>query len=243
MATVARKSLRQDVAFEIRDADEHAAPSITVPVTACDHAGFRAWATSDDFPQRGRISFLDQAILIDMSPEELETHNKVKTTVTSGVYVITDKDESGTLYSDRTLVTNIQAGLSTEPDATFVSWATLRRGLVRLVPRLDFPGEYMEIEGSPDWVLEVISRSSWQKDTRTLRELYAQARIREYWLIDALSEQLQLQILQLRGTKYIAAPKHGDWQLSKVFGREFLLVRTRTKLGYWRYQLKSRAAV
>ena len=216
-------------------------PPITIPSTACDHEGFRAWATSDDFPQSGKISFFDGILFIDMSPEELETHNQVKTAVTSGIYLIVDEADSGRLYSDRTLVTNVQAGLSTEPDATFVSWESLERSRVRLVPRKDHPGEYMEVEGSPDWVLEIISRSSWRKDTQTLRALYAKARIREYWLIDALGEQLQLQILHLRGAKYVAAPQRGEWQRSKVFGREFLLIRTRTKLGYWRYQLKSRA--
>jgi hypothetical protein len=48
---------------------------ILVPPFAHTLAGFRAWAKSDDFPERGHISFIDQEIIIDMSPEELETHN------------------------------------------------------------------------------------------------------------------------------------------------------------------------
>src|SRR5256885_8764701 len=47
---------------------------------------------------------------------------------------------------------------------------------------------YLELEGTPDMVLEVVSESSVQKDTKRLRQLYWQAGIREYWLVDARRE-------------------------------------------------------
>jgi hypothetical protein len=34
-------------------------------------AEFRAWALSDDFPERGRIDYIDGRIEVDMSPENL----------------------------------------------------------------------------------------------------------------------------------------------------------------------------
>ena len=34
--------------------------------------GFRAWVASRDYPERGRVTFLDGEVLIDMSPEELD---------------------------------------------------------------------------------------------------------------------------------------------------------------------------
>ncbi len=236
MSTAPSRRAEVDFAAEVSDP-----LSLQMPVSAATLSGFRAWALSAEFPERGRISFLDGYLFIDMSPEELETHNAVKTAVTSRIYFLTDEMESGRLYSDRTLVTNKQARLSTEPDCTFVSFESLNRGVVRLVPRKGHPGEYMEVEGSPDWVLEIISRSSWRKDTQRLRSLYAKAGIREYWLINALADPLEWQILQLRGSKYVAAPVRSGWQLSKVFGHEFKLLRTRSKHGFWRYQLKARA--
>src|SRR5438874_406170 len=51
---------------------------IVVPASAHALGGFQKWAQSDQFPQRGQISFLKEGIYIDMSPEELETHAKVK---------------------------------------------------------------------------------------------------------------------------------------------------------------------
>ena len=39
---------------------------------------FRWWVQSDAFPDHVRVTFLDGEIYLDMSKEELETHNKVK---------------------------------------------------------------------------------------------------------------------------------------------------------------------
>jgi Putative restriction endonuclease len=148
------------------------APPIRIPVSATTHAGFRAWATSDAFPERLRASFINQEIIIDMSPEELETHNKVKTTVVGAIDFLNRRLDLGELFSDRTLVSNRAAGLSTEPDATFVSWSSFDAARVRLVPRKKRPGQYMELEGTPDWVLEVVSQSSVAQDTEWLRVSY-----------------------------------------------------------------------
>lgn len=48
---------------------------VRIPETAWTLDGFRQWAVSDDFPQRGCISFIGGEIIVDMSPEELSTHN------------------------------------------------------------------------------------------------------------------------------------------------------------------------
>jgi len=39
--------------------------------------GISAWATSADFPERARASYLGKHLFIDMSPQEIETHGKV----------------------------------------------------------------------------------------------------------------------------------------------------------------------
>src|SRR5262249_29765891 len=140
-------------------------PPIRIPASAATHAGFRAWATSEEFPEKLRASFINLEIVIEMCPEELETHNKVKGEIYRSIGNLIRELDLGDLYCDGTLVTNVEAGLSTEPDGTFVTWASYEAGRVRLVPRDDRPGQYVELEGTPDWVLEVVSRSSVQKDT------------------------------------------------------------------------------
>ena len=45
-------------------------PAIRIPARAATLAGFRAWALSDEFPERGRFSFINGELFVDMSPEE-----------------------------------------------------------------------------------------------------------------------------------------------------------------------------
>ncbi len=139
---------------------------IIVPTSALANlAGFRAWATSDTFPEIGRYSYVDRELFIDMSSEETETHNKVKLAVTSGVVLVNEEIDLGELYADRALVTNDAAWLSTEPDGTLVTWECSLAGRVRPEPRKGAIGQFMEMHGSPDWILEVVSNSSIKKDT------------------------------------------------------------------------------
>lgn len=44
---------------------------------------FRRWADDDNFPEKGRISFIEGDVWVDMSMEQLFTHNAVKTAVNS----------------------------------------------------------------------------------------------------------------------------------------------------------------
>src|SRR5262245_43573567 len=184
-------------------------PSIRIPASAATLAGFRAWATSEGFPERGRFSFIDGELHVDLSPEELDTHNKVKTEVCRVLGNLNRKLDLGEYYSDGTLVTNETAGLSTEPDGTLVTWKSFEMGRVHLGTRQDRPGQYVELVGSPDWVLEVVSRSSATKDTQALREAYHRAGVLEYWIVDARFEEVGFQILRRRRDGYAAVPARG----------------------------------
>jgi Uma2 family endonuclease len=212
--------------------------SIRIPAGAARLDGFRAWATSDAVPDRGRFSFIDGALYIDMSPEELDTHNKVKTEVGRALGNLNRELDLGEYYSDGTLVTNEAAELATEPDGTFVTWQAFETGRVRLTPREDRPGQYVELVGAPDWVLEVVSRSSATKDTRVLRDIYHRAGITEYWIIDARFDQVDFQVLKRRRDRYIAVKARDGWSRSSVFGRGFRLDRQRNRLGRWDYTLQ-----
>jgi Uma2 family endonuclease len=96
------------------------------------------------------------------------------------------------------------------------------------------------IEGSPDWVLEIVSAWSVEKDTRDLRRAYHAAHIREYWLIDARGEDIHFQVLHWRKSGYAAAPNKDGWSASRVFQRQFRLTRQPDRRGAWKYRLESR---
>ncbi len=174
-----------------------------------------------------------------MSPEETETHNKVKSEISYGIMKINKERDIGEFYSDGTLVTNEEAELSTEPDGTFVKWASFDAGRVRLLPRTDRPGEFVELIGTPDCVLEVVSRSSLTKDTLELRDAYHRAGIPEYWLVNALYDELDFQILRRRRDRYVAVSPRDGWLRSPVFGCRFHLERRRNRRNRWTYTLHS----
>lgn len=214
---------------------------VHVPLGAMSLPGFRDWATSDDFPQRGRISFAGQELIVDMSPEELETHVKLKAEITRTIGNRNHELDLGQFYPDGALVTNNQVALSTEPDATFVSWETFDSQRVALVPRRDHVGEYIELQGTPDWVLEIVSRSSVRKDTHVLRELYHRAGIPEYWIIAAFRDEIEFDILWREDDAYASAPSQDGWRRSRVFDAGFRLARERDRMGFWKYTLEVRA--
>ncbi len=212
-------------------------PILRIPAQAGTLEGFREWIMSVEFPPHVLISFIDQEIWIDMSPEEIETHNKIKTAVVSPLHSLNEELDLGELFSDRVQLTNTAAGVSTEADAAFVTWRSYRTGKARLVPVKGRQGRYKELEGTPDWVMEVVSQWSVQKDTRKLRAAYHRARIPEYWLIDARGDEIDFQILVWRKSGYVAVAPRDGWYPSRVFGRSFRLERRRNRMGRWQYKL------
>ena len=144
------------------------------------------------------------------------------------------ENDLGEMFPDRTLVTHEAAGISNEPDACFVSWKRIESGEVTIAR--DARNEEQSILGAPDWVLEVVSHSSVRKDTRLLKKAYFAAGVDEYWLVDARSQQVRLDILVRGKRAFVAAPKRSGWATSQVFSRRFSL-RRRIYKGFWRYEL------
>ncbi len=213
--------------------------AIRVPTSAATLEGFRAWVTSDDFPEKTRATFLGTEILIDMSPEETDTHAALKLEIYGVLLGLVRESDEGKLYPDRVLLTNEVAGLSTEPDGTFFTRETFRSGRIRKTPRKGHPGHFIELVGTPDWVMEIVSLSSTRKDNVLLRDAYHRAGVSEYWLIDAWGEAINFRILLREEGGYADVPPVDDWTPSRIFGRAFRLDRREDELG-WVYTLHVR---
>lgn len=207
-----------------------------LPSTIFDHAGFRAWARGGAVPENLRIAFIEGEVLIEMSPEATESHNKAKSKVTQVLVGIVDEEDLGEAYSDGVLVTNEAAELSTEPDFVFVSWTSFEAGRVVLVDKATRSDDYVELVGTPDVVVEIVSDSSVRKDRQLLYEAYRRAGVPEYWLIDARSE-IEVQIHRLVDGRYEPAAPNGEPQDSGVLSRSFQLVRGRNRAGRYKYSL------
>jgi Uma2 family endonuclease len=215
------------------------ADQIRIPSWVNDLESFRRWARSDDYPERGWVSFLNGEIWVDTSMEQLFTHNRVKTQFTIALGGLVEREELGYFFSDRVLLSNEGANLSTEPDGTFCSFGAIEGKRVSFVEAVE--EGYVEVEGTPDMVLEVVSASSVRKDTKILRNLYWRAGIPEYWLVDARKNSLQFDILRWTERGYSAARRTTGWLKSKVFGRSFLLETKPDRLGHPQFFLRCEA--
>jgi Uma2 family endonuclease len=224
-------SLATSVVFEER---------VEVPLTVRSLADFRRWATSDEFPETGRIDFLEGRIEVDMAPEEFFCHGGVKTEIARVLSHRVKRLKIGFLRIDRTRVSSPAAELSAEPDIVFISAQTLASGRAKLVPKADRKrGRYIEVEGAPDLVVEIVSDSSVTKDTRRLPKAYFDAGVREFWLVDARGDELIFVIHRpgQEGFQPVARDADG-FQPSAVFGCRFRLDSARDADGNWEFDLR-----
>lgn len=208
-----------------------------VPTTALDQAGFRAWVKSDAFPDDVRASYVQGEVFLETSPEATETHNKVKAAVTTDLVQIVRSERVGEAYCDGTLLTHEGAGVSTEPDFTFAKWEAFDSGRLRLVQKANRIDDYVELQGTPDLVVEIVSDSSEHKDLVALRDSYFAAGIPEYWVIDARGPAIRFEILTRSAEGYVARSPTGQPQASGVFRRSFRVERERNRIGRWEYRL------
>ena len=209
--------------------------AVRIPGWVCNLASFRRWAESEDFPDRGRYAYLAGELWVDPSMERLG-HNQIKAEIALVLGALVKRTATGRFVADRMLLTNKEADLSTEPDGMFLSYEGLREGRVQLAQGEDS----LEVEGSPDVVVEVVSPTSRQKDTVVLRELYWRAGVREYWLADPRRQELVFDILKHGPNGYVAVRKQAGWIKSSVFGKSFRLTRDTDPLGLPAYMLAVR---
>ena len=205
-----------------------------------DLAGFRAWAVSSRFPEHGRIDFLAGDLEVDMSPEDLHTHGTVKSRIAALLDRLVVEVGLGEVYIDRARISSPWADLSVEPDVVVVFWETLDSGRLRYIPAASGePDRYIEMEGAPDVVVEVVSNSSERKDLIRLPPLYAAAGIPELWLVDVRKKAIRFDIQTLGPDGYeTVTPDAKGWRSSPRLDRRFRLVRKEVRPGRWIYRLE-----
>ena len=201
---------------------------------------FRQWALSDEFPDRGRIDYLTGRIEVDMTPEDYYSHGALKVEVIGVLRDIVKADDLGDLRSDRTRVSNAEADLSVEPDLVFISHETFESGRAHLTSKATGEADrYVEVVGSPDLVVEIVSDRSVKKDMERLPAAYWKAGVTEYWLMDARSDELSFRIHHRGNADYELASSDAEGFLqSGVFQQWFRLTRRRDRRGGWVFDLE-----
>lgn len=205
---------------------------VEVPAGLAGLADFRHWSASPGFPVTGRIDFLSGTIEVDMSPEDIFCHGVLKAELAAVLQRRIKMHSLGLLLIDSTRVVCPEADLSVEPDIVFVSHASIRDGRVRLVPKATGePGRFVEIEGPPDIVVEIVSDTSVEKDTVRLPQAYHAAGIREYWLLDARVRPATFVIQRQTATGFVPVGVQSGMQSSAALGCEYRLDSRANALG------------
>src|SRR5262249_55832823 len=152
-----------------------------VPGWVVDIESFRQWTDTEEFPERGNIWWLCGEVWADMSKEQIFSHLAAKMEFFRVLANLAKGDCPGMVIPDGLLLTNFAADISGNPDATFITESTAKSDRVLLIEGKK--GGYVEIQGTPDMVLEVVSDSSEQKDMVKLMAAYWKAGIPEYWIV------------------------------------------------------------
>jgi Putative restriction endonuclease len=211
---------------------------LTVPGWVVDLDSFRQWVDTDAFPDEGRIWWLNGEVWIDMSKEQVFTHLLMKQEVNLVLGGLVKTGQLGLYLPDGLFLSNFDGNFAGNPDATFLSTDTLQSDRIRLIEGKE--AGYVEVQGQPDMVVEVVSDSSVQKDTVLLRKAYWDAGIPEYWLIDVRNERLEFDILRHTAKGYVSTRKQSGWIKSAVFGKAFRLTRQTNALGHPEFTLAVR---
>ncbi len=211
---------------------------IHIPNWVVDLDSFRTWADSDDFPENGRICYLQGEVWVDMSGEQIFTHLELKSEFNIVLGALIKSRNLGMYLPDGLLLTDVTADISCKPDGTFVSTGTLREERVRLVEGKD--EGYVEIEGSPDMVLKIVNRSSVHKDAKILFDAYWQAGILEYWIVDVRQKPIRFEILYPKNKGFSTRRMKNGWVKSDVFGQSFRLTKGTDDLGHPQFSLEGK---
>ncbi|MDD5272060.1 MAG: Uma2 family endonuclease, partial [Methylovulum sp.] len=68
--------------------------------------------------------------------------------------------------------------------------------------------DYKGCLGAPDWIIEILSKSTAQKDTQTKYQLYQEAGVKEYWLVYPYEATVSQFVLNEQEDKYQLVAMH-----------------------------------
>ncbi len=192
---------------------------IRIPRGITDNASFLRWATSKDAPEKGKYAYLGDHLWIDASMETL-FHNTIKYEKAFILGPWVKQMGLGDYFTDGMLMSRPDLEFSSQPDGMFVSKLNWKTGRVKLRQN----DNSLVLLGSPDMVLEVISKSSTLKDQKTKKHFYRLAGIKEYWLVDSRLASPTLLIYRHTLKGYVQVKPVKGWVKSVVFGTSFRLI-------------------
>jgi len=131
-----------------------------------------------------------------MAPSADSWHNNTagKLYLLIGMHVATNR--LGLVFTD-SLDVHFPDGNLFKPDFMFISAAN---------SKIVVDNKHSTIHGVPDMVAEIFSRSTMKRDMGIKKDIYERNGVKEYWMIDPWSENIQVYIL-----------RDGKYQLDNVY--------------------------
>ena len=109
------------------------ADAVHVPGWVSGLASFRRWTEEEPFPESVAVAFIHGEVWIDLSREQLFSHNQVKTEINSTLRSLAKSHQWGRYFAWGAYLSNAEADFSTQPDGIFVSAESLVQQHVRFV--------------------------------------------------------------------------------------------------------------
>lgn len=198
------------------------AAQVIVPAWVADSAAFRRWLHSGEFPEDGKVCFIDGKVWVDLSMEDFSTHNVLRAEFGRALATLMKETKFGRFVPEGMRFGHLGSELSTEPDGMVVSFDALNSR--RVEPVGGESGIQSELLGSPGILIEVVSESSEVKDTEWTMSAHFDAGVQEYWVFDVRDEEDLQFVIYKRGKKeFVAVKKSGGWVKSAVLGKSFRL--------------------
>jgi Uma2 family endonuclease len=209
---------------------------IEIPTWVTNLSSFRRWVHSLAVPEDAKVYWIGGEVWVDMSNEQIFSHVDVKGAIFQILADLADDVDLGRVFTDGVLYSNDDADIGVNPNAIFISHESRAAGRVKFLRGKK--GGHAEVQGTPDMVLEVVSRRSVIKDTELLFEGYWKAGIPEYWLVDARKTPARFDIYRHTADGYEATRRRDGWLKSAVFGKQFRFVESKDRFGDPAYSLE-----
>jgi Uma2 family endonuclease len=146
---------------------------------------FVAWAgRQEDL----RAEWVDGEVII-MSPASVE-HEQLLIWLFNVLHPFVEHHDLGVILGSNVTVRLASQKRRRIPDLLFVS--TSRQGLIK----------QNHVEGPPDLIIEVVSPDSQTRDRRKKHSEYEKGGVREYWILDPLSQRMEAYTLE--GGEFVA---------------------------------------
>jgi Uma2 family endonuclease len=193
---------------------------VDIPAWVADFESFREWLHSEEFPEQGKICFIDGRVWVDLSMEEFFSHNQIRAEVGAVLHRLVKSLKFGRFVPEGMRFSHPQTELATVPDGMVVSNDAVPTR--RVVLTAGKAGEETEAVGSPEIIIEVVSTSSEIKDTEWCLSAYFEAGVAEYWLLDARdADDIRFDIYKRGKKEYATTRKQAGWVKSAVLGKAF----------------------